>query len=273
MYFIILDNRDYNKLVNLTNEAINVFQKKEGFPTIALYDFTFKKGYALLNLGLQEEALELLEKCKNMGPPPGGITWFNLQAYMCMTTILLEKYDYALSILSTATQHKRFDKLDKSFKEPWLIKEAYLNFLIKLNKVDPSPYKLRSFKIGRFLNEVPTFSKDKRGYNIAIIIIQLLFFLLDRKFSKFIDRIDALNQYSYRYLRNDDTLRSNCFIKMMLKIPDTNFHPVAVKRHTEQLYKKLNATKPDIREQSTNIEIIPYETLWEMVLELLEKTR
>ena len=190
-----------------------------------------------------------------------------------MTAIFLQKYQYALEVLSIATRHKEFDRLDKSFKEPWLIKEAYLNFLIKMKKVDPSPFKLRSFKIGKFLNEVPTYSKDKRGYNIAIIIIQLLFFLLDHKYSKFIDRIDALNQYSYRYLRNDDTLRSNCFIKMMLKLPDTNFHPVAVQRHTKKLYKKLSQTKPDIREHSSHIEIIPYETLWEMVLELLEKQK
>ena len=82
--------------------------------------------------------------------------------------------------------------------------------------------------------------------------------------------MDALNQYSYRYLRNDDTLRSNCFVKMILKIPDATYHPERLKRHTKKLYKTLVNTPTDIREQSSNIEIIPYESLWELVLELLQ---
>ncbi len=273
LYFIILNERDYVKLLQLTDEAIQFFEEKDDFSKVALFGYHFKKGYTLLNLGFSKEALDTFEVCKKMGPTPGSISWYNIHAYICMTAILIQNYEYALEILSHVTTFRHFNRLDKSLKEPWLVKEAYLNFLIKLKKVDPSPFKLKNFKIGRFLNEVPTHSKDKRGYNIAIIIIQLLFFLLDKKFSKFIDRMDALNQYSYRYLRNDDTLRSNCFIKMMLKIPDTNFHPVALKRHTKKLYKTLTNTKPDIREHSSNIEIIPYETLWEMVLELLEKQK
>ncbi|NNF36491.1 MAG: hypothetical protein HKN68_20485 [Saprospiraceae bacterium] len=273
LYFIILNERNYQKLLNLTDEAIEFFKNKEGFSKVALFGYNFKKGYTQLNLGYITEALKTFEVCKEMGPTPGSISWFNIHAYICMTAIILEKYDYALETLSKVTSFKHFNKLNKSLKEPWLVKEAYLNFLIKMKKVDPNSHKLKSFKIGKFLNEVPTYSKDKSGYNIAIIIIQLLYFLLDRKFSKFIDRIDALNQYSYRYLRNDDTLRSNCFIKMMLKIPDHNFHPVAVKRHTKKLKATLNNTKPDIREHSSHIEIIPYETLWELVLELLEKQK
>ena len=47
--------------------------------------------------------------------------------------------------------------------EQWRIIEAYANLLdINTGQV---------FRVSRFLNEVPIFSKDKRGNNIAIIVI------------------------------------------------------------------------------------------------------
>jgi hypothetical protein len=274
LYFIKLGDRKYEELLELTEESIEFYKSKVGFSLVAIFDQLFKKGYALLNLGRIEEALNTFEMCREMGPKPGNISWFNIHAYICMTAILLKKYDYAVEIFNITSRNPNFSDLHETFKEPWLVKEAYLNFIAKLGKLSDHAEALEGkFKIGRFLNEVPLYSKDKRGYNIAILIIQMLFFLMDKKYSRFIDRMDALNQYSYRYLRNDDSLRSNCFVKMILKIPDANYHPLRLKRHVEKFYKTLINTPPNIREQSSNIEIIPYEHLWELVLELLENKK
>ena len=59
-----------------------------------------------------------------------------------------------------------------------------------LQKVEKIPlaekrnYPLSKFKLGRFLNELPSFSKDKRGANIDILIIQILIFLLEKNMIK-----------------------------------------------------------------------------------------
>lgn len=161
--------------------------------------------------------------------------------------------------------------------EYWTVIEAYIQFQIRMNKIDPSletsGRKLRPFSLARFLNDVPKFSKDKRGLNISILIIQFLFLLLDRKYSKLIDRLDAIKQYSYRYLKNDESYRSNLFIKMLLKVAEADFHPIAAERYTKDMHAKLIASNPSVNFQSTEIEVIPYEKLWEIVMELLEKNR
>lgn len=102
---------------------------------------------------------------------------------------------------------------------------------------------------------------------IPILIVQILITLKDKKYNQAVVNIENIDRYCSRYLRQGDTFRSNCFIKMLLTIPSSNFHREAVVRKAAKLKKRL--------EQESNkfvraeIEIIPYETLWEYVLNSL----
>lgn len=82
----------------------------------------------------------------------------------------------------------------------------------------------------------------------------------------------SIGEYSKRYLRNDETFRSNCFIKMLLEIPKRGFHKIAVLRHTSPLLVKLKSSKIDLIHSPAEIEIIPYDMLWEIVLENMSGT-
>jgi hypothetical protein len=148
-----------------------------------------------------------------------------------------------------------------------------MQLLIKMGKVteaEDSENKLRPFRINRFLNEVPHYSRDKSGRNIAILIIHVLFLFIQKKDDELDRRLDALGQYSFRYLRNDETLRSNAFIKMLQKLPDAHYHPIGIQRRVSKFYKRLTETPMNISEDSAETEVIPYEHLWEIVLELLQ---
>ena len=117
---------------------------------------------------------------------------------------------------------------------------------------------------------MPVHSKDKRRRNIPILIIHVLFLLQQKKYEKVIDRVESLNLYCYRYLRKDDTYRSNCFIKMLLQLPKANFHREAVIRKTKKYHKMLVNNPSNLRMQSSEVEIMPYEMLWEYVLDSLD---
>ena len=65
--------------------------------------------------------------------------------------------------------------------EQWAIYQAYLEFLLPSGPDN-------GFRLARFLNNVPSFSKDKRGMNINILILQVLFLLRQGKRGEIIDR-------------------------------------------------------------------------------------
>jgi len=143
---------------------------------------------------------------------------------------------------------------------------------VEIKKVEPAPSDKRfnKFKLGKFLNSVPVFSKDKRGLNIPILIIQILFMIIRKDYDNAINRIEAIEKYCVRHLRMDEHFRSNCFIKMLLEIPKSSFHQAAVKRKTQKLLDKLKATPQQVVNQIHEIEIIPYEVIWDYIMESME---
>ena len=60
---------------------------------------------------------------------------------------------------------------------------------------------------------------------------------------------------------------------MLLQIPNASFHKAGVIRNAQKYYDTLLATPLDVAGQSHEIEISPYEDLWEFILESLETKR
>lgn len=145
--------------------------------------------------------------------------------------------------------------------------DAYMHFV---TFHDNEQYKLSKFKINKFLNNVPEISKHKNYGNISIIVIHILILLLQNKRRKILDRMEALEQYSYRYLKTGPTLRSNCFIKMLKSMTRADFNRKRTIRYSEKYLKKLKESKIYLFVENPAIEVFPYEDLWEMVLELLD---
>ena len=83
--------------------------------------------------------------------------------------------------------------------------------------------------------------------------------------------MESLNVYTHRYLRKDDTFRSNCFIKMLLALPAAGFHKKGVLRKARKYWDKLQSVPISVANQNTELEIVPYEVLWEFVIESLDE--
>ena len=272
--YYILTN-DHAKCIEYCTKALDFFNKKPYDDTISKYMFRNN----LILSAIPQRNYDFAEKHTKDNfkiLTKGSHSWYIQCNYQFILLVSQAKYQSLYSLIVEVTLDKNYKKFILQH-EYWNVIEAYVHFLIRMEKVDPSfdssNRKLRPFSLTRFLNDVPKFSKDKRGLNISIIIVQFLFLLLDRKYSKLIDRLDAIKQYSYRYLKNDETFRSNLFIKMLLKVADADFHPIAAARYTKDMHAKLLASNPSANFQSTEIEVIPYEKLWEIVMELLEKNK
>ena len=273
LYFKSFLSGDYNKLIEISTSAVAYFRTKKVFKHIGEFSFLQKLGVANYIQGNIQKAIEVYSEAQNMKLTPGKLPWFNIRSHLFIAHLSLKNYDSAFLYLHEVLSFSSFNSLYESFKETWLIKEAYMQLLIKMGKVteaDDSENKLRPFRINRFLNEVPHYSRDKSGRNIAILIIHVLFLFIQKKDDELQRRLDALGQYSFRYLRNDETLRSNAFIKMLQKLPDANYHPKGIERRVDKFYKRLVETPMNISEDSAETEVIPYEHLWEIVLELMQ---
>ena len=65
--------------------------------------------------------------------------------------------------------------------------------------------------------------------------------------------------------------RSNLFVRLLLEIPKRNFSFTQISRKTEKLVARLHEAPLEIANQSHDLEILPYEDTWEIILEELRE--
>ncbi len=274
-YYFLL-TQEYSKMYVVSKESYEYF--KINFPDRALQHFLFRLRMAVAKIFMSDYngARRLMNEVLEMNPSPGLLHWNSAYSYAFVLEMLTKNYQDATDILIDMVTEPKLNNLEDIWIQQWRIRSAYIHFLAKIGLVDLERIgkkRVPNFRLGRFLNEVPTYSKDKRGLNISIIIAQFLILLADRKFGQIYDRIDALSKYSYRHLKNDDKLRSNCFIRMLLSLAKAEFNPVRAQRYAEKYVEKLKTTEMNLNEYSTEIEIIPYEDLWEIILQLVDQKK
>jgi hypothetical protein len=264
---------DYEKTIAICQRAISYinhlpFDHKTAKLFFLIQDITSK-----IQLRRYREARESIGECRALVDPKSPI-WIRVQELALIKDLHTASYQSGFSVLYKSYSHPQFSFLTQSNRERWLVYQAYLHYLLEIGKIEDTrgerEKRKSHFRVNRFLNDVPIFSKDKRGMNIPVLIIQTLFLIHRKKYDQAILRIEALEKYSSRHLRKNDTFRSNCFIKMMLVAPKQGFHRKAVIRHASKFVERLREAPLEKARQPNEIEIIPYEQLWKIFLEQLD---
>ena len=68
----------------------------------------------------------------------------------------------------------------------------------KFELEDDTVLKKKPFRINKFLNEVPIYSKDKRGSNISILIIHVFYLFINKKYDLILNRLESIKAYSHQ---------------------------------------------------------------------------
>ncbi|MGB4840878.1 MAG: tetratricopeptide repeat protein, partial [Saprospiraceae bacterium] len=273
-FFYYQSRGDFKKALDIAKEGLEENINLNNDEILGVFQSKMNIGTCYLNLKNYNEATTWFKEAISL-PTPGTRYWFWATSLYYLNLIFRKQFNELFSLTINVISNKNLIKYSY-FQEQWAIREAFLHFMIRAGKIDISDEEreaLKPFIFSKFINSVPFHSKDKSGQNITILVLQILFLLSDRKYDKIIDRIDALTQYSYRYLRNDETFRSNCFIKMLILMSNASFNPIRTRTYTMELSKKLKKSHLNTDEKSTQVEIIPYDYLWEVILEVLERNK
>lgn len=262
---------DYVNTARLCEDAITFFDQKEYDSGLPLQVFYYNLVVCYLQLGEFEKGQQVISRCEYYFEE-GSFNWFKLQDLFFSLAIKTKHYEEAYHLYEKVTNYPHFKDKQPQIVEMWSIFQAYIFYLIRVGKISEAVLseKSKKFKMGKFINDLSLFTKDKRGMNISILIIQILYAIADRDYSKSLDRIEGIEKYCGRYLKENDTFRSNCFIKMLLQIPIANFHREATARKAERYLKAMQAQEIGTASQAHEIEIVPYEALWEMAIESLQ---
>jgi hypothetical protein len=221
--------------------------------------------YAYLRVKEFEIGLQFAEKYLPTFQP-STLHWFAYMENYLLMAVHAQQYDLALQLMKQVDNNPAFRKITKRSKEKWTLYRAYLYF------VNPSEELLHQFDYQRFVQAVPEYSKDKQGFNVAILILQFLHFLRTGQIDALLYRIECLRKYALLHLRESASTRSKAFFKLLETVVKEDFHPARCRQKGNYLFTKLQTTLPP-GDAFAEIEIIPYEQLWEWILGSLKRQR
>ena len=250
---------DYHYVVKNCKEALHYSRNRKGVYRSHFFIYWMNLGIAQMVLGSFEEA-EKSFKIASEYAIAKSFNFYTIQFYKMQNAIRSGQYQIAYTLFR---QCKRCPI--KVLKQQFVIIEAYLCFLNSLGLLQLE----KRFRLGKYLNETFKAQADKQGDNISILIAELLV-LLSRDRGKFIDRIEAAQHYSYRYLNGKDTQRAKWFIKILCLLPAADFHPVALERKAKR-YMDLLEKHPIHLGDNFAIEIVPFGDLLGMIMRQLER--
>ena len=145
-------------------------------------------------------------------------------------------------------------------QEKWLLYYRFFNYI--------SEFKLPDFK-HRKLKYVPF---DKKGFNVWSLILDFIV-VIGKDQPDLIEReMDRIRKFTAKYLTSEGDARTKLFLKLLQIIGREYKNTKVCKRKGSYILNKLKQT-PVAGFAYAEIEIVPYEHLWELILSRLENNK
>ncbi|GAA4005912.1 hypothetical protein GCM10022408_17090 [Hymenobacter fastidiosus] len=253
---------DYDEIIRLTTATGR--QAAQGKLNNKRFDKRFNNymnAYAHLRSKQPVKGLALSEEYFKDFHPSSGNWFFFLENY-ALLALHAGQYGQAHQLLELAHKNPYFRKQRVAARQRWDLFRAYIHFV----QPEGSPLRLRHFN--QFIQTVPDYSRDKQGYNVAILTLQFLYYLRQQDIEALLSRLEGLRKYERRHLRDAATVRSQLFFRLLLLTVKEHFNPQLCEKKAQPLLSRLRAA-PQPGEAYAEIEIIPYEALWQLILTIL----
>ena len=255
-------SNDFEKLLEICNSAEVLLKNNSSYITYTRkFAILYYKSVAFLYLKKYKEGLRLIDNT-TIDIPETNYNWFVLNEVKFKLYLQFQRISETYGIYKIVVSNKSFNRQVVQITEKWKIYYAYLVFMD--NYLNNGDYK---FNLPKFLNDVPINSKDKSGFNFAIRIIEILFLFAHKKYNVVFAKMEALRIYRSRYLNDNTYKRNHLFLSLLLKAEKTGFDSSLMQKADWKEIKLLNERNNIIADW----EIIPYETLWDIFVELAKK--
>lgn len=197
---------------------------------------------------------------------------FQIQSLNFDIQIKKRNYEEALEILLEVQSVPQYQFLDTFDKATWTIYEAYLYFILFVNnnreKINLLPLFGKAKSLHFFLERSKRWAKDKYGYNITLLIIRVLLYIIN-------DLKDIENEgnnmlvYCHRYLKDYNTRTFIFFYQLAKAVLQGCSQDVLESRK----HKLLNQLQELSNSTYDTFEMIEYELFWDLFMNLCKNRK
>lgn len=196
-------------------------------------------------------------------------TYYKLLEMKSLLCLRTRRYEEAIGAVDEL--EKQYKKHPTQDKEGLMLFKAYCWFLVKLSVVSLSGKEQLSWlsrkKLEDILPNASTTANEKVQRHAQLI--NLIHFLAQKKYKNASAALSSLQKKE----RSASSPRYRYFMKMLKIVFQQSLHRVAVERHTGPVLKKLKSKSSQPAAINELEEIIPFPTLWSVLLAQLGHKR
>jgi hypothetical protein len=196
---------------------------------------------------------------------PSSRNWFAYMENYFLLAVHARQYE-----LGDSLQRQVFNNSAFNTTIPTIAKERWLLYRTYFKLVYPAAAAKEGEAKNPYLLSLPEYSKDKLGFNVAILTLQFIYLLEKGETEALLYRIESIKKYVSTHLKDVFSLRSKLFLKLLVLTVTEDYDAIECRRKGETLYRKLIDT-PAPGDAYAEIEIVPYEHLWDLILDILER--
>ncbi len=183
--------------------------------------------------------------------------WFDYYDIYFLLAVYNKNYNKAFEIIDAVFETKYFEKLPEEIKDKWKLYNAYIHLL------HSGSYYLKN-NYANILENIPEYDKESEGFNVAVLILQYLYFIDQRELDKLVKRRDELKKYMANHFKENFSYRTRTFYKLLNIVVENKLDFKNVQLKSRYLVKKL-AENQIVGNAYQELEVVPYEHLWEMI--------
>ena len=218
-----------------------------------------------------ENGKQAATDCANYIPADSS-PWLQYKEQYFLLLMVQSKFDEAQIIYDEVLGNIRLRSQLAAIAERWEIYKLYLDYGAELDKRRRA-YPLRQKRYQKRMKEYPTYSKDKNGLNVSLLILNILLLLEGNKIDKIEDQSEALSTYGYSHLRSKFSSQSSILFKMIRIMVENDYNYEIIIKKTARLERKLAVTKPSRFEIAETVMIFPPMMMWLRMKNALKKSK
>jgi len=189
-----------------------------------------------------------------------GTNQFKVKELLFILHLHTRRYDDAIDLFSEVMADSRFAFLPDTIRANWAVFDWYLSFLNScgVGALPAVKYKFNGPSAAHWQYQ-----------NCARLIIEFVNLIREKQLEKVRRQVPELEQLSTRE-NGAARGRSGLFVQMLLQIPASDFQRIRAEQLAGEYLAQLRAMPLELANTVTELEVLPFEDLWHLVLQTLD---
>lgn len=203
--------------------------------------------------------------------PAGTFNWFVAKEQSVLFFLHIQHYEAARTALSDATRNASFKLLPEIQQQRWHVYELFLLFATGELRNMLSRRTKRSVALRELMALSSQIRGDRAGFGFSVRLIYILYLIEKGSFDELTESIESFRIFVSRYMKPSVYPRSNSFAKLIVLAERYSYNYLIVKTKAQKYLQRMQSVIASPTEMNENIQILPYELIWDHVLESLRK--